>query len=197
MKGSITGTLAAAAVVFSVTTPAMANQMDAAILAETCAGCHGTDGSSMGMASPSLAGMDKEYFRLSMMDYASDTRAGTVMNRIAKGYTEADFVAMATYFSGRTFTPAKQPFDPALVARGQELHTQFCESCHEKGGSINDDGISRIAGQWQPYLAFSLADFNAGTRVAERRKKQRLDDLMKEAGDDGYRAVLDYYASQQ
>ena len=53
-------------------------------LAFTCAGCHGTDGSSVGPSSPSIAGMDPDVFIDVMKGYQQDRRNSTIMNRIAK-----------------------------------------------------------------------------------------------------------------
>ncbi|MFI0377666.1 MAG: c-type cytochrome, partial [Candidatus Thiodiazotropha sp.] len=41
-------------------------------LAFTCAGCHGTDGSSVGPSSPSIAAMDPDVFIDAMQAYKLD-----------------------------------------------------------------------------------------------------------------------------
>jgi len=64
----------------------------------TCSGCHGTDGDSQGSA-PSLQGEGAETLKKMLMDYKTDKRAGTVMNRIAKGYSDAEIAAVSEYFS--------------------------------------------------------------------------------------------------
>jgi len=64
----------------------------------TCAGCHGTDGDSQGSA-PSLKGEDAETLKEMLMDYKTDKDEGTVMNRIAKGYSDEEIAAVAEYFS--------------------------------------------------------------------------------------------------
>lgn len=43
-------------------------------LAFTCAGCHGTDGSSVGPSSPSIAGMDPDVFIDVMKGYQQNKR---------------------------------------------------------------------------------------------------------------------------
>jgi sulfide dehydrogenase cytochrome subunit len=63
----------------------------------TCAGCHGTDGESQGSA-PSLKGEDAATLKEMLMDYKNDKEEGTVMNRIAKGYSDAEIAAVAEYF---------------------------------------------------------------------------------------------------
>ncbi|MFA7429412.1 MAG: c-type cytochrome [Rhodospirillaceae bacterium] len=197
MKVSKISALAATGVLGAMlfSAPAMADDA-AAMMAETCAGCHGTDGTSMGPVTPSIAGADKEYFITVMKDYATGARPSTVMGRIAKGYTEADYKLMAAYFADRKMGPAKQPFDAALAAKGKDLQSRFCENCHEKGGTAGEL-IPKVAGQWTPYLAHSLDDFKAGIRTMERRKKAKMEEMAAEAGDEGFTAVLHYLASQQ
>lgn len=70
-----------------------------AMLGNTCAGCHGTHGVSAG-AAPSLKGLPVDYLKQAMHDFKSDKRPATIMNRIAKGYSDADIDAMAAYFGG-------------------------------------------------------------------------------------------------
>lgn len=195
MKTPLLAAAAAAVTLLSVQA-AQASGMDAAALAEPCAGCHGIDGTSSGPATPTIAGLTTDYFVLSMQDYKSDKRPSTVMGRIAKGYSDEEIEAMAAYFNDRKFGRPAQPFDATLAAKGKELQAVYCENCHEKDGQLAD-GIGVLGGQKLPYLHFSVEDFRSGVRAAERRKQQKMDDLMKAEGDAGYEAVLNYYASQQ
>lgn len=73
---------------------------EVALLAGPCANCHGTDGRSPG-AIPSLAGRPDSLLKLQLSAYRSDTPppGTTIMNRLAKGYSEAELEALATYFS--------------------------------------------------------------------------------------------------
>lgn len=73
---------------------------EASLLAGPCANCHGTDGRSPG-AIPSLAGRPDSLLKLQLSAYRSDTPppGTTIMNRLAKGYTEAELDALAIYFS--------------------------------------------------------------------------------------------------
>ena len=69
-------------------------------LAASCAACHGTNGNSVGGA-PVLAGLDKAYFVTQMKDMKSGARTATVMNKHAKGYSDAEFELLAAYFSAQ------------------------------------------------------------------------------------------------
>lgn len=68
------------------------------VLASTCNSCHGPAGKSLG-ATPSIGGLDKGYFVQTMKDFASGARSGSIMQRHAKGYTDAEIEAMGAYFA--------------------------------------------------------------------------------------------------
>lgn len=70
-----------------------------AALAAACYGCHvlttdtGADRPDQGL--PSLAGQTAQAIERALLDYRSDRRQGTLMNRIAKGYTTAEITVLA------------------------------------------------------------------------------------------------------
>jgi cytochrome subunit of sulfide dehydrogenase len=68
-----------------------------AALANACAACHGPQGRSQG-AIPSIDTLSAEDFVVALKAFRTDTRPGTVMNRIAKGLNDADIAAVAAYF---------------------------------------------------------------------------------------------------
>ena len=68
-----------------------------AMLANPCAGCHGTDGASPGPI-PAINGMPGSYIASAMKDFKSGKRKGTVMGRIARGYTDEEIDLMAKHF---------------------------------------------------------------------------------------------------
>lgn len=70
---------------------------DAARLSHACTGCHGTHGRSQA-PTPALANKSEEDFLAIMHDFKSGRRVSSVMNRIARAYTDEDFVAMARFF---------------------------------------------------------------------------------------------------
>lgn len=170
----------------------------ARMLAETCAGCHGTDGASGGPATPSIAGLHGEYFVEVMKGYRDGTAFATIMNRIAKGYTDEELSKLASFFAGQKFVPADQKFDQKLADAGAKIHDKWCEKCHAEGGKIiADEEYYILAGQWTPYLRYTLEDFKAGTREMPKKMKEKFDGMMKKEGDKGVDAILAYYASQK
>lgn len=166
------------------------------VLIGNCDGCHGPNGSSLGPAIPTIAGMDEETFLEAMVAYQNDDRPSTIMGRIAKGYTEEDFQQMANYFRNQPFVRHLQQFDPQKAKQGQKLHDKYCEKCHEDDGFTDEDGSSILAGQWMPYLQFNLADFQAGTRDMPKKMKKRLQKMIKAHGEASLEDLTHFYGSQ-
>ena len=209
MRKSMTFALAAGALMgFVSLSSAQAADASASMLADTCNGCHGPDGVSQGPAAPTIAGMNKFYLVESMKAYKMGTnRPSTIMQRIAKGYTDSEIDAIAGYFSAKKFgRVAMQNTDAGAATKGQAIAKDLCESCHEKEGYAAED-YPVLAGQMMPYLKNNLVDFNSGARSIDnnpnmsdkekRKKKRALEDLMAKHGDDGMAAVLNFYASRK
>jgi len=162
------------------------------MLAGQCTGCHGTNGVSLGPATPSIAGINKEYFLETMAALKSGKRHSTVMGRIAKGYTDDEIKAMAGYFSAKKWATRPNTTDPAKVAAGKSLHKKNCEKCHEQNGRESEDG-GILAGQWLPYLQFQMEDYTSGlTKMPEKMDKKVKG--LKPADID---ALMNFYASQK
>lgn len=64
----------------------------------TCFGCHGTDGVSVG-AAPSIKGLPASHTANALKEFKSGKRYGTIMPRVAKGYSDAQIDAVANYFA--------------------------------------------------------------------------------------------------
>jgi sulfide dehydrogenase cytochrome subunit len=189
------------------------------MLTGACVACHGPAGASVGPAIPSLAGLPAVYFIGAMLSYkhgqdldaaeaeaASDpeledveifARHGTIMDRLASGYTLAEIKAMADYFAGKPVALATQEFDAELASMGEALHADNCEKCHEEGGRSTVDDMVPLAGQWKHYLHYSIADFHGGARGMPKKMKSRLEEVMETEGENGLAALINYYASQQ
>jgi sulfide dehydrogenase cytochrome subunit len=167
------------------------------MLADTCAGCHGTDGASQGPATPTIAGLSTDYFVETMEGYANGEIPSTIMGRIAKGYNAEEFKSLAKYYGDEPFTQAKQSFDAKLVKTGAKLHDKYCEKCHAEGGTSAEDDAGVLAGQWTPYLVWQFADFNAGDRDSPKKMKKRMKKMLDKKGSASIQALLSYYASQQ
>ena len=82
--------------------PAFAQETPAArSLAATCAACHGTDGRSLTSEVIALAGLPREHIASQMRAFRDGARPGTIMQQIARGYSDQQIDLMAEYFSRR------------------------------------------------------------------------------------------------
>ena len=188
---------AAVLAAFVLSPHASAATPDATMLANTCAGCHGTDGVSIGPATPTIAGLSTEYF-IDMMDaYKADEIPSTVMGRIAKGYTEEEIALLAKHFAELPFVRLDQNFDKGAAERGAKLHRKFCEKCHEDGGRLGEDDAGILAGQWTPYLRWSMDDYISDKREMTKKMRKKVTKLLEEHGDAGVEQLLHFYASQK
>jgi sulfide dehydrogenase cytochrome subunit len=80
---------------------AQAAEVSGEMLAQTCAGCHGTFGKIKNNAFMPLAGMNTSTFVNTMKEFASGARPGTLMGPLAKGFTDDEIKRMADYFAAQ------------------------------------------------------------------------------------------------
>lgn len=67
-------------------------------LAASCAACHGPNGNSAG-GTPSLAALNQGYFTQRMQGFKDGSVSATVMHHHAKGLSNEEITALATYFA--------------------------------------------------------------------------------------------------
>ncbi len=70
----------------------------APLAAEACLGCHGPDGRGGAGAIP-IAGRDKAEIAAILLAFRANERPGTIMGRVARGYTDAEIAAVADHYS--------------------------------------------------------------------------------------------------
>ena len=204
---------------FSFTSPVAADGASAEMLSNTCLGCHGPGGVSLGPATPTISGMSEIYIIGAMLAYKYDNdedkveeiiesdpdfedveffaRTSTVMNRISKGYSEAEIKLIAEHFANLPFESAAQSTNEEQVATGAKLHEAHCEKCHEDGGSSAEDDAGVLAGQWIPYLKYTMDDFASGDRDMPKKMKKQMEEAHEAAGDDAMHDLIQFYANQQ
>jgi sulfide dehydrogenase cytochrome subunit len=167
------------------------------MLTETCYGCHGPNGNSVGPASPSIAAMDPIVFVDTMVAFAEGDTYSTIMGRIAKGYTEDEFEKMGEFLHEQEYTPAKQEFDQSLVDAGADLHDKYCEKCHIEGGKPvpEEEDYYILAGQWTPYLKYRMEDFGADRSEMPKKMRKKYDRMIEREGEEGMAKLYAFYAA--
>ncbi len=186
--------VSATAAAFAADEKPLMSGAGATMLANTCAGCHGTHGASAGPATPSIGGISAVYFEEVMQGFKSGEVKATIMDRIAKGYSEEEIKAMGEYFSQQPFVPVEQPFDAAKAKAGAKLHDKYCEKCHADGGTSKEDDAGILMGQLTPYLHYAISDFKSGDREMPKKMKKQVEQLIKKEGDAGFDALINFYA---
>ena len=76
--------------------PAAAN---GEVLAAPCSGCHDARPAGDGQI-PDLTGLSTEVIAEKLLAYRDDRLDGTLMNRIARGYSEPELRMIASYLGG-------------------------------------------------------------------------------------------------
>jgi len=66
--------------------------------AAACTGCHPSSARVVSPV-PRLTGMDRAAIVRAMQEFRSGTRTGTVMDRIAKGFTDEEIQAIAAWYA--------------------------------------------------------------------------------------------------
>ena len=146
-------------------------------VAETCARCHGADGTGRGAgAFPKLAGQRVAYLDAAMRAYAAGERHSGIMQPIAAALTEdgrrevSEFYARLSPAGAGSREPASGPeagsrgaADPvaaagaAIANRGvPDQKIPSCLDCHGPAGADVNPAYPRLDGQYPEYLAQQL-----------------------------------------
>lgn len=197
--------LLAGAGMLSLALSATVRAADVTKLAEDCSHCHGKDGASTESDVPIIGGVSAQYIIDSMVTYQKKERPcpetkyrtgdkkgkKTDMCQLAKDLSEADVKQLANFYDGKKFVPAKQKFDPALAAKGKEVHEHGCKKCHSEGGTLASDDAGILGGQWMPYLEETFKEYSAGKRPMPEKMQPKMDKLDKAQTE----ALIHYYGS--
>nr|VFK51244.1 MAG: cytochrome subunit of sulfide dehydrogenase [Candidatus Kentron sp. TUN]VFK52598.1 MAG: cytochrome subunit of sulfide dehydrogenase [Candidatus Kentron sp. TUN]VFK53097.1 MAG: cytochrome subunit of sulfide dehydrogenase [Candidatus Kentron sp. TUN] len=163
------------------------------VLADGCGGCHGTKGVSAPHM-PTIAGLNKDYLRTVMLQYKTGERSSTIMGRLARGYTDAQIDALASYFAAQTWVSPFQEVNERLLKRGEKIHREKCEMCHKDNGRYMNAETPRLAGQAIAHLRIVLDEY----RDEERRvMKKYMKKLMRKIRSRDVEALANFYANQR
>ncbi len=100
MKGRTRSLGLLAAIAFTVAPAAVHAADDISVIVDACAGCHGTDARSPGEM-PGFSDKTAEKIAKVMLEYKSGEKEATIMDRVVKGYSEAQLQAIAEEFAAR------------------------------------------------------------------------------------------------
>ena len=181
--------LAAGALTISAT--AFAAGPNAQMLANACAGCHGTNGGSAGLTMPSLAAQSKTAIVDAMKKFKSGERPSSIMGRLAKGYSDAEIDTLGDFFSKQKIHFTAQTVDKAKAAKGADLQEANCSRCHLDDGKEGKDDTPVMASQWLPYLQMQMDLYQSG----KRKMPEKMAEKVKPLSNAELEALLHFYAS--
>lgn len=164
-----------------------------AMLANTCAGCHGTNGYSTAPM-PIIAGLSEAYLAKTLRAYRDGRRPSTIMGRIARAYSDAEIDALAAFFAAQVWRTPAQETRPEQVRAGARIHAAQCEACHRRGGRYQDADTPRLAGQWRGYLEIALDEY---WRPERKMPSLFMTIVVSRLRSDERGALAEFYASQR
>lgn len=169
-----------------------------------CAACHGAEAPSPYPSVPTIHGLPQAVLDNALFDFRATIRpcrkpdCGAAAEcpdldfcKIAAGLSDEQISALASWYAGRQFVPAGEPFDAALAARGAQLHADKCDSCHTAGGAASVEQATILRGQRKAYLRLAMEDFREERRVAVAE----MDAMIRALSDDELTALVEFYAS--
>ena len=89
---------AAAAIGISMIAAAAVSSAEPPAGAASCSGCHPAS-ARVSSPVPRLVGLDRAAIVRAMQDFRSGQRAATVMDRLAKGFTDEEIQAIAAWYA--------------------------------------------------------------------------------------------------
>ncbi|QEG33372.1 c-type cytochrome [Bythopirellula goksoeyrii] len=181
-------------------------------IVETCANCHGLDGTGRGTgAFPRLAGMSEPYLVATLQAYQRGARHSGIMEPIAARLNQVQIKEIASHYSQQEPFAIPKVSEPdvsgkhasqAAVVRGKRIAQEgipeqevgACIACHKLDRAEQNPNYPALKGQVADYLVLQLQLFQqrnrGGTEYAELMHP--MSDNLKL---DQMRDVAEYYAS--
>src|ERR1700751_136990 len=158
---------------------------------QVCSGCHGENVKPVDKTIPNIWGQQVGYLYIQLRDFKRGDRKSEIMQPIASGFERNDMLAIAEYFSKKSWPDLGQPRSPKDVAqRAQTASGSIgCTGCHLEQFQ-GDSTVPRLAGQGRDYLAQTMNDF----RTRSRGNNPGMSDLMIATAPDDLAALAQYLA---
>ena len=157
--------------------------------AASCGGCHGETGVSAMAGTPSLVGLDPQYFGAAMAAYKSGARKHDTMKALAAGLSETDIHNLALFYAQQK--PVKAQTKAAGDAASGKAAAAVCGGCHGETGVSASAATPSLAGQDAEYLFAATKAYKDGSRKDETMKAPA-----EAIEDKALRDVAAFYASQ-
>jgi cytochrome c553 len=161
----------------------------------SCSACHGPAGNSRSDAMPILAGMNRDYLKKAIEDYASGKRVSAEMEPFAKQVKTLGVDDVAAYFAAQAKQPSPIKADRAAAARGREA-AAACAGCHGPDGKGDPAKlIPDLTGQPPAYLRNQMMLFKTDKRSPGDEPLKAMKQIMKTIPDERLADIAAYYSS--
>jgi cytochrome c553 len=137
-------------------TASSAHAQGAAVSPEVCTACHGPGGNSQIPSMPSIAAQPRTFIENQLVLIREGLREVPAMKAVMGSLSDAEIVALASYFSAQPARPDPGPAQPDKLRAGAEVSRRaLCGTCHLPG-YVGQSQVPRLAGQQEAYLAVTL-----------------------------------------
>lgn len=166
-----------------------------AVLATTCAGCHGLQGYRNTYPAyhvPKLGGQNADYLEIALQGYRRGTRSHPTMQAQAASLSDQDIADVAAYLSSVEGDKQEGISGAAAVAiaAGKEK-AAVCIACHGETGEAAAAQWPNLAGQHFSYLAQALRQYKHGGR-----NDMMMAPLVAALDDTAINEIAAYFAAQ-
>ena len=144
-------------------------------VAETCARCHGANGTSTIKDVPHIAGQRPAYLYNKLRAYQTGARPDPMMEGAIKFLSEDALTKVAAYYGSlepaQPFPAAAKaaPAQPDPVAAGKALASS-CGGCHGDDGISKTPGMPSLAGLYPKYFVVAMTEYASGERKNDMMK---------------------------
>lgn len=164
-----------------------------------CSACHGFAGNAPGNTVPILAGVNADYFKKAIKDYAEGKRPSPEMEPYSKYVLQSGLDEIADYFAGqKRGTAARGKTDAKAVSRGATLASQ-CAACHGPKGEGDAARIMpALRGQPAGFLQAQMALFGGDKRKLDNAEfDENKKRVFKGLGERDFADLAAYYATSK
>lgn len=128
---------------------------------QVCGACHGPDGNSKIVGTPSLAGQPKIFLENQMVMIREGMRDIPAMKGQLDGVSDAAIIAMSQFYTSSPAISQAGPRNKSLFEKGQVISKEaLCGTCH-LSNYVGRDQMPRIAAQREDYLLYSMRQFRS------------------------------------
>jgi cytochrome c553 len=160
-------------------------------ISRSCNSCHGTDGNSVKLGVPSLAGLKPEYFVPALKAYLDGERHGAaIMKNFKLSLTKQDIHNLAAYYSVQQRHRSTLSNNALKSTPSDEL-LRTCQGCHGQDGNSIHPAMPSLAGQNATYLINAMQAYRGG-----ERKNPMMANIAKDLTDKNIEQNATYFATR-